>query len=337
MLESEEYQKRLRSKDEYDLLINTAIENNSKGLYGNTYTEIHHILPKCMGGTNNKNNLVVLSAKEHIIAHILLSEMYPENKSLKYASLAMLAYTDHTKERSEIDDLDLLARLRESSREFLKTCTGENNPFYGKHHSEETKRILSSYRKGIPLSEETKKKMSKSHKNNPPSKEHIQYMIKRKRELGPYFNSEETRKKISESNKGRVTSQATREKLSKAHKGKKLSDETREKLSKINKGRKHGPLSEEHKKKLSERFSGAGNSNYGRKFSKETREKMSASRSGEKSRFFGKPAYNSQKVIDSEGNIYNSILEASKKAGVSKTTMKRWIDKEKNGYKLLNK
>jgi len=41
---------------------------------------------------------------------------------------------------------------------------GKNHPFYGKHHSEETRKKISETLKGIPLSEETKKKMSESRK-----------------------------------------------------------------------------------------------------------------------------------------------------------------------------
>ena len=36
------------------------------------YTEKHHILPKCLGGSNNEDNLVRLTAKEHFIVHMLL-------------------------------------------------------------------------------------------------------------------------------------------------------------------------------------------------------------------------------------------------------------------------
>lgn len=36
------------------------------------YTEIHHIIPKSMGGNNTKDNLVVLTAREHFICHLLL-------------------------------------------------------------------------------------------------------------------------------------------------------------------------------------------------------------------------------------------------------------------------
>lgn len=52
-----------------------------------------------------------------------------------------------------------------------KLITGKGNPFYGKHHSEETKMKISKAKKGLPspnkgkkLSEETKNKISQSKK-----------------------------------------------------------------------------------------------------------------------------------------------------------------------------
>jgi hypothetical protein len=35
------------------------------------YYESHHIKPKCLGGKDCKNNLVLLTAKEHYICHLL--------------------------------------------------------------------------------------------------------------------------------------------------------------------------------------------------------------------------------------------------------------------------
>jgi hypothetical protein len=46
------------------------------------YTETHHIIPKCVGGTNDKYNLVKLTAREHFICHLLLCEIYPENRKM---------------------------------------------------------------------------------------------------------------------------------------------------------------------------------------------------------------------------------------------------------------
>lgn len=53
------------------------------------YKERHHIIPKCMGGTNDKENLVLLTAREHFICHWLLVRIYPNNKKLIYSFHAM--------------------------------------------------------------------------------------------------------------------------------------------------------------------------------------------------------------------------------------------------------
>lgn len=53
------------------------------------YFERHHIVPKCMNGTNDKNNLVFLTAREHYVAHQLLVKMYPDNHNLIYAAKRM--------------------------------------------------------------------------------------------------------------------------------------------------------------------------------------------------------------------------------------------------------
>jgi hypothetical protein len=53
------------------------------------YFEVHHVLPRCMGGTDDAINKVALTAEEHYVAHQLLCKMYPAVKGLAYAALAM--------------------------------------------------------------------------------------------------------------------------------------------------------------------------------------------------------------------------------------------------------
>lgn len=53
------------------------------------YTESHHIIPRCMGGTDNKHNLVNLYPEEHYLAHQLLVKIYPNNKNLIFAASMM--------------------------------------------------------------------------------------------------------------------------------------------------------------------------------------------------------------------------------------------------------
>ena len=58
----------------YFSIINHAkLLNRSKG--GENYVEIHHIIPRALGGNNAKANLVALTAKEHYVCHMLLPKM----------------------------------------------------------------------------------------------------------------------------------------------------------------------------------------------------------------------------------------------------------------------
>ena len=56
------------------------------------YTEKHHIIPRSLGGSNLKDNLVSLTPKEHYIAHLLLSKMFEgtEKDKMYYAFHMML-------------------------------------------------------------------------------------------------------------------------------------------------------------------------------------------------------------------------------------------------------
>ena len=54
------------------------------------YTEKHHIVPRCLGGSDNKDNIVVLTPEEHYVAHQLLVKMYPGNHRIAKAASMMI-------------------------------------------------------------------------------------------------------------------------------------------------------------------------------------------------------------------------------------------------------
>lgn len=81
---------------------------------------------------------------------------------------------------------------------------GELNPFYGKTHTEETKRIISEKSKGRIPSDESRKKNAASTKRRHEENGHP---MKGKN------HTEEAKKKISETSKGRIVSDETKRKM----------------------------------------------------------------------------------------------------------------------------
>lgn len=57
----------------YDQIIDNRKQNSYDG-----YTENHHIIPRSLGGNDDVDNIVSLSAREHFICHYLLAKMYPK-------------------------------------------------------------------------------------------------------------------------------------------------------------------------------------------------------------------------------------------------------------------
>ena len=158
----------------YQAIYNSLIERGkNRNLEG--YCERHHIIPKCMKGNDNPENLVKLTAREHFIAHRLLTKIYPEVHKLKYAVWRMCNGNTSSKnygstsrvyefariERSKALSLELKGKQRPPEATLgIRTCN------IGKPKSEELKAYLSALNKGKKHSEETKAKMKAAKEKN---------------------------------------------------------------------------------------------------------------------------------------------------------------------------
>ena len=69
----------------YDQLIERARNRVITGYY-----EKHHIVPKSLGGANDESNLVKLTAREHVMAHMLLPRFVEEPSKMWYALWCMV-------------------------------------------------------------------------------------------------------------------------------------------------------------------------------------------------------------------------------------------------------
>ena len=104
------------------------------------YVEKHHILPKCLGGTDDRNNIAILTPEEHFLAHQLLIKMYPGNRDLIYATQLMTVH--HTDSRV---NNKLFGWLRKQCALAMSTQTktwikehGHPRGMAGKRHTKES-------------------------------------------------------------------------------------------------------------------------------------------------------------------------------------------------------
>lgn len=113
---------------DYQKIYNQLIERaQNRTLEG--YKEKHHILPKCLGGNNDKENLVELTAREHFLCHMLLCEIYLKENKLKHALFLMSIGKQKIKEKHYVVGSRVYERLKTEYSQFLT----------GKKHSQETK------------------------------------------------------------------------------------------------------------------------------------------------------------------------------------------------------
>ena len=104
----------------YNQIINRAQTRQLEG-----YVEKHHVVPKCLGGDNNKSNLVQLTAREHFICHMLLCEIHPDSSKLKQALWLMCIGKQKNKNNQYKISNRVYQRLKES---FINTMEGKPKP-----------------------------------------------------------------------------------------------------------------------------------------------------------------------------------------------------------------
>lgn len=95
-----------------------------------TYTESHHIIPRCIGGTDEKENLVRLTGREHFIAHLLLSKMYPEENGLILA-IHMMTVNSNSRSKERINNRMYSWLKEKHSKAMSKIQLGEGNSQFG--------------------------------------------------------------------------------------------------------------------------------------------------------------------------------------------------------------
>lgn len=142
------------------------------------YVEKHHIIPKCMGGTDDRMNLVALPVRVHFICHYLLHKAYPNNSPLALA-LSMMTVNNPYQKRQSKSYLYEIARTARSN-----ALKGVPRPEWVKEKLRVPKKNKENYLGA--KSKEHAAAISKSLKGKKKSKEHIAKSVEGRKS---YFES----------------------------------------------------------------------------------------------------------------------------------------------------
>jgi hypothetical protein len=114
------------------------------------YKEKHHIIPRSLGGGNDKENLTPLTAREHYIAHVLLVKMTTgsDRHKMLFAFSAMDNFVSANRYNSKLYEnlrkecvVTMGNRNKQNKeahkkiseiRKKLKLACGEKNPMFGR-------------------------------------------------------------------------------------------------------------------------------------------------------------------------------------------------------------
>jgi len=157
------------------------IVNNAKNRTINGYIEKHHIIPRSLDGTDDKDNIVELTAREHFVCHLLLTKMV----------------TGYQKEL-----------MKFAVGKFIQTAPKQQRTFTSWEYKK-IRETISQVRTGKKHSVETRKKMSEKAKGRTPWNKGVTGII----------HSEESNKKRSATLTGRKKPEGFGQRISQAKKG----------------------------------------------------------------------------------------------------------------------
>lgn len=255
---------------------NLIQRSKSRILESSAYTETHHIIPRCIGGTDVVDNLVELTPEEHLIAHLLLVKIYPNNSKLVYAANWMTSRVRNNKEygwvKREFATVDSRAKTgvsrtvesieKQRSTVLEKYKNGYTSPILGRSLSDDHKRSISEGNKGksVPVAsrssldgyilrygeiEGQKRYLQDSQKKKTNSLEF--YIKKYGEKIGTekyQFRNDQLSKRMSGNSNhfyGKTHTEETRKKISESNVGKSKvrSDDHNRKIGLAHKGKKH--------------------------------------------------------------------------------------------------
>jgi hypothetical protein len=297
----------------YEQIIENALKRNlpvtraKKKTYANLgYTEVHHIIPRSFGGSDDPGNLIRFTAREHFICHWLLTKMTAgddRNKMLTAFVLMTGRGSTSARYNFKITSSRVFEKIRIDYSKYI------SEKLTGREISQATKDKLSIAHSGKKYSKEVNK--SKGRKGRLPPVHSVEGKLKigatrKGKTYLEMYGAEKTKelkekiKHVGEKNGfyGKTHSEETRLKFKEYFN----KPETKKRKSELVKGDKNPAKRAEVRKKISlaqrermarQKLEGTGS------FSLETRKKHSENNTGS-----GNGNAKTIKFIDPDGNEY---------------------------------
>jgi len=192
----------------YNLLVERA--RGSSPIPG-IYYEKHHIIPKCLKGSDEPSNIVILTAKEHFFAHLLLARIYPEEPKIQIAFWFMCNQRGRGEQKKrKVPSARQYAAAKEVFVRLMRQeKTGQKNPSQSERMKQNNpnnkpgvKEKQAAAKQGKLLSVETKQKISAALTGRMVTWGDKVSKTRLERGLGKEPKSESHKAKISEALKG---------------------------------------------------------------------------------------------------------------------------------------
>lgn len=121
-----------------------------KGQSVDGYCEVHHIVPRSLGGSNDVDNLIRLTARQHFVAHWILSRALGGSASRAFFMMSNFG------KYGKVNSTTYAIARQEYAEQVSRQLKGKPSqcPF-----SEETKQKMREAKLGRSLREETKQKL----------------------------------------------------------------------------------------------------------------------------------------------------------------------------------
>jgi NUMOD3 motif len=201
------------------------------------YVERHHIIPKSMGGSNNKENICRLTAREHFLCHWLLTKM---TQGLHYTKMCLALHLMctgkkiHLKYSKKITP-KMYALIKLEMSQYMSVIAKKRNPITPETRLKLREAFYNNSKINSKDSIERRRLKRLGHSVSENTRNKIRNTLAKTREIKPCVgkpHSEETKRKISLANKKRITKVETKLKISIAKLGRKLSEATKMKMRK---------------------------------------------------------------------------------------------------------